>query len=115
PAFMDALRALAARALGVGEDPPGVEVISTNPIDLEDALGAVALSVLGAEVPVMPPDARAVLDLPLLRDATGHPMSLSSVLATYLARRRDAPLHVWTAADPAPAALQPWLRSVIWI
>lgn len=110
PALRDAIAGLAAAVTGAGEAPPGVEILSSDASALEDALGAIACVVSAASPSSLPAEARAVLDLPLLHDATGRRIAPSALRGAPGAR-----LFLWRGDVPVDDALRPWLRDVVWI
>ncbi|MCC6557588.1 MAG: hypothetical protein IT372_31940, partial [Polyangiaceae bacterium] len=112
-ALSDALKALAAAGCGVGEVPEGAAVLEGRRERLEDALGAIACVVAGAQRAgvELPAEARAVLELPLLRDGLGRAIAPSSIDP----QRGDGPLYVWRGKAPLPEELEPWARSMVWL
>ncbi len=118
-AFEAALDAL--EKLAVGEKVPvaqakighHVEVIDRDATLAEDALGAIAIQIVRRQrqgSSDLPPRAKYVLRLPLLRSAVGDPLTIEAVLA----RGPLAALLVHEGAKPLPKALAPWLESVVW-
>ncbi|WP_437733700.1 hypothetical protein [Sorangium sp. So ce1335] len=119
-ALLDALAALTARVCGKGAVPEGALVLSDDRGLLEDALAAFACVATGAVRAAdaadaadadraVPPQARAVRELPLLRDGHGRPLSLASLDA-----RDGSPLFVWRGDAALPEELAPWTDDVIW-
>ena len=127
-ALADATRALAAVA-GIGSQhadapadaPADVEILTPDPLILEDALGAITcalLPALAADAAGAPPALLELLDLPLLRDAVGRPLSVREVQSFQRPDRAGEPpatLHVFRGAAPLPEELGPWMRRVIWL
>ncbi|WP_437646657.1 hypothetical protein [Sorangium sp. So ce362] len=110
-ALLDALEALTALLHGEGAIPEGVLVVDEDRGRLEDALAAFACVATGAARAGarLAPEARAVHELPLLRDGHGRPVSLASLDA------RDAsPLFLHRGDARLPEELSPWAHDVIW-
>jgi hypothetical protein len=111
-AIVDAVAALVALVGGQGEVPTGVRVAEdAEPVALEDALGGIVSLVFaswhaGGELSDL---ATSLLDLPLLRDATGNPLSYRQLTGGRLGATKVY-LH---RGEPLPAALAPWLRDVV--
>ncbi|MDI1435171.1 hypothetical protein [Polyangium sorediatum] len=109
--FIDALRTLVAIVTGEGKPLPDVEVLDHDKARLEDALGAFVCVAAGALRRGMdlPDQARALLELPLLRNAVGGSLTPMALLS-----REEGPVYVFEGKEPAPAELEPWLDDVVW-
>ncbi|MDC0740981.1 hypothetical protein [Polyangium mundeleinium] len=110
-AFVDALRTLVALVTGEGKPLPDVEVLDHDKARLEDALGAFVCVAAGAlrRGVDLPDQARALLELPLLRNAVGGSLTPMALLS-----RDKEPVYVFEGKEPAPAELEPWLDDVVW-
>jgi hypothetical protein len=111
-ALVDALRTLVALVTGEGEPIAGVEVLHQDAARLEDALGAFACVAAGAHLrgAQIADHARALLDLPLLRDATNRPMRPAALF-----EGKEPKIHVWNGKEPLDAELGPWMDQVVWL
>lgn len=127
-AFRKALDAMVARVRAADPKSPGswpgpsrepapglpgdVEVLCDDPALIEDALGAVICVVAGAARggATIPLEARALLALPLLRDAVGRPISPEAIGPG----TNKAPLYVWSHRARVPEELAPWMGGVVW-
>lgn len=111
-AFEDALTTLIATVTGKGEAAPGTEILTKNKDALEDALGALACIATKAarEGAALPPIAETVLNVPLLADGLGRPLSPAGLLD-----RKSARVLAWRGKEPLPAELEPWMGDVVWI
>ncbi|MDI1444890.1 hypothetical protein [Polyangium sp. 6x1] len=109
--LVDALRTLVALVTGEGKPLPGVEVLQHDKARLEDALGAFVCVAAGALLrgTDLGEQARALLELPLLRNAVGGPLTPMALLS-----RDKGAVYVFEGQEPAPAELEPWLDDVVW-
>ncbi|MBX3190946.1 MAG: hypothetical protein KF819_28380 [Labilithrix sp.] len=107
-AALDAMRAIAIDGAAAPERVSrighAVEILA--PAGLEDALGAVAASAWRARRAgeALRPAQAALLELPLLRDAAGRPMSLASL---------HEPVMVYTGPTALPE-LAPYVENIVW-
>ncbi|MRG96992.1 hypothetical protein [Polyangium spumosum] len=110
--LVDALRTLVALVTGEGKPLPDVEVLDHDKARLEDALGAFVCVAAGAlqRGTDVGDQARVILELPLLRNAVGGPLTPMVLLS-----RGNAPVFVYEGDEPAPAELAPWLEDVVWL
>ncbi|UQA60382.1 hypothetical protein [Polyangium aurulentum] len=111
-ALVDALRTLVALVTGEGEPIAGVEVLQRDQARLEDALGAFVCVAAGAHLrgTQIADHARALLDLPLLRNAIDGPMRPAALLGG-----KEPKIHVWNGKEPLDAELGPWMDEVLWL
>lgn len=109
--LVDALRTLVALVTGEGKPLPDVEVLDHDEARLEDALGAFVCVAAGAQMRGgdLAEQARAMLELPILRNAVGGPLTPLSLLS-----RDKGTAYVFEGKEPAPAELEPWLDDVVW-
>ncbi|WP_437991511.1 hypothetical protein [Sorangium sp. So ce145] len=110
-ALLDAIQALAALVCGEGAVPDGALVVDEDRGRLADALAAFACVATGAARAgaELPAEARAVRELPLLRDGRGRPTSLAALEA------HDAPrLFLFRGDGRLPKELAPWAGDVVW-
>lgn len=112
-ALADAIRTLITLVTGQGKPLSNVEVLERDPARLEDALGALVCVVAGAvsRGAEITDEARALLDLPLLRNACGGAMTAASLLE----RGKKGPVFVHEGAEPLAEELLPWLDDVVWL
>lgn len=117
-ALADALRALIGAVHGPSAAPSandaayrGAEVLTDDRAALHDALAGIAGVVAGAarRGAALSDEARALLDLPLLRDAIGRARSHAEIGTTSAKR-----LWVWSGPEPLSADLAPWLGHAVW-
>ncbi len=110
-AFRDALSALCALLSGASETHAGIEVLSSDRDELEDALSAVAILLFFAAWSgrSLPEGGRQVLEAPLLLDALGKPVRPIDLL-----ERRPNPLYVWHGKSPVSEELALWMQGVVW-
>ncbi|WP_437296303.1 hypothetical protein [Sorangium sp. So ce426] len=110
-ALLDAIQALAALVCGEGAVPDGALVVDEDSGRLADALAAFACVATGAARTgaELPAEARAVRELPLLRDGRGRPTSLAALDAHDAAR-----LFLFRGDARLPKELAPWADDVVW-
>lgn len=118
PAFITALDTLEAAGLrgehistaDIGHAP---ELLTNDRAELMEALGYIVAEVARTtrQRPSLAESdrAKALLELPLLMDAMGQPMSFVD-----LKGGPAAPLHVYHGRVPVPRELAPWLKGVVW-
>ncbi|MBK9267035.1 MAG: hypothetical protein IPM54_45570 [Polyangiaceae bacterium] len=111
-ALVLALRSLVSLVTGKGKPLPGVEIVNRDPKKLEEALGAIVCIVAGAleRSADLSEQARALLDLPLLQNAVGLPMSPRRLL-----QRIKGEVFVYNGKEPYDKDLEPWLDDVVWL
>ncbi len=110
--LVDALRTLVALVTGEGEPLPDVEILDRDKARLEDALGAFVCVAAGAmqRGADMADHARALLELPLLRNAVGGPLTPMALLS-----RGNVPVFVFDGRESASSELASWLEDVVWL
>jgi hypothetical protein len=102
-----------AQVLDGCESPPGLEILDW---DL-DALGASFGVAAGAALEAMRAgrkvggSAKAFVDLPILRDAIGRPLSTRTLLK---AARNDGCVLFLRASEPLPLDHGSWMERVVW-
>ncbi len=109
-ALRRALAALAEIVRGRDVSDPEVVIRDPRPAVIEDALGAIVCSVVAAirAGRMVAPDLQHLLELPLLRDATGRTIPVIEVL-------RRGRVSVMRRDEPLPEALAPWVKEVVWL
>ena len=110
--LVDALRTLITLVTGEGKPLPDVEVLDRDEARLEDTLGAFVCVAAGALLrgADLSEHARALLELPLLRNAVGGTLTPMALLS-----REKGTVFVFEGKEPAPAELEPWLDDVVWL
>jgi len=111
-ALVLALRTLVSLVLGKGKPLPNVEVVDGDPKKLEEALGAIVCVVAGASrrSAELSEQARSLLDLPLLQNAVGMPMTPAALLHSAAGN-----VFVHHGKEPHDKELAPWLDDVVWL
>lgn len=107
-----ALQALVALVTRKGKPLPNVEVVEQDPKKREEALGAIVCIVAGAlrRSAEISEQARALLDLPLLHNAVGMPLTPNVLL-----QHEVGDVFVHHGKEPHEKDLAPWLDDVVWI
>lgn len=111
-ALVVALQTLVTLVLGQGKPLPNVEIVDADPKKLEEALGAIVCVVAGASRrgAELSEQARSLLDLPLLQNAVGMPMTPSALLQS-----KVGDIFVHHGKEPHDKELSPWLEDVVWL
>jgi hypothetical protein len=111
-ALVLALRSLVALVTKQGKCLPGVEVVDADPKKLEESLGAIVCVVAGAvrRGAEISEQARSLLELPLLHNAVGAPITPSSLI-----EYKGKDVYVHHGKEAHDKDLAPWLDDVVWL
>lgn len=108
-----AISGLANQVAGQEHEDDGVEVCAYDPQQLAELWGRIGCVLVDASrgAAALATCADDVLDLALLRNAVGQPMTLRSVLARV---RNGQYLMLLRADAPLPLDCEPWVRHAAW-
>ncbi len=111
-ALVLALQTLVTLVSGQGKPLPNVEIVDPDPKKLEEALGAIVCVVAGASrrSAELSEQARSLLDLPLLQNAVGLPMTPAAILQI-----ATGDVFVYHGKEAQDKDLAPWLGDVVWL